>query len=79
MKLFPTTATVPAITRLRVGSVIQTVTEEVETPFKVKVWLVPVAFPLMATMTKFKGDGLLLFLKAVTLIPAEGTAVAPMR
>jgi hypothetical protein len=79
VKLLPATPTAVCRTKLLLGSVTQGTTEVVVRPFSEKVWLTVELLPLMATITNVVGDELELFLYAVTVTPAEGTAVAPIR
>ncbi len=60
-------------------SVTQGVTELTFTPLIEKVWLMEEPFPLMATKTIVWGEDVLVFLKALTETPEDGTSVAPMR
>ena len=59
--------------------VTQGVTEVTLAPLIVKVWLTAELFELMATKTMVWGVEVLVFLKALTDTPEEGTSVAPMR
>lgn len=79
MKLPPETATAGWATRLVLPLVTQGVTEVTLTPLIVKVWLTEELFPLMATNTMVWGEEVLVFLKALTDTPEEGTSVAPIR
>lgn len=79
VKLLAATGAAPCLAKDRVPSVIQGVTDMVVRPVKLKVWFTAAPVPLMATITNVVGDEPEVFLKAVTDIPAEGTAVAPIR
>jgi hypothetical protein len=59
--------------------VTQGVTEVTLTPLTVKVWLTDELLLLMATNTMVAGEEVLVFLKALTDTPDDGTSVAPMR
>ena len=79
VKLLPETDTAACATRLVPEFVSHGVTEVAPRLFKLKVWLVAEVLLLIATITNFVGEEVLVSLKALTNNPEVGAAVAAMR